>query len=199
MRIFLPFRSATVFTSLAPPAAHLHAGVARGERDDAEVAQELAHQLEAAAVVDPRVLLALVQAEGQRRVERERLVLADEVVARGVRALDGALLQRVHHAEGGHDLAAREHADLELAAGERLDALGDDLAAAVDGVQALGEARGAAPADVRQRRGLRDGLRDGCGACGGCGAPGDELAAIHVRAPWLRGSVQSSRIDCGCK
>src|SRR6185369_2615986 len=115
--------------------------VARGEGDEAEIAEELAHELEAAAVVDPGVLLALVQAEGDGRVEGERLVLADEVVARRVCALDRALLDRVHDTEGGHDLARGEHADLEPAAGELLDALGDDLGAAEDRVEAFRKAR----------------------------------------------------------
>jgi len=165
---------------LAPPAAHLRAGVAGRERDEAKIAEEGAHQVLAAAVVDPRVLLPLVQAEGQRRVEGESLVLAHEVVARGVRALDGALLQRVHHAKGRDDLARGEDADLELAAGDCLDALGDHLGAAVDRVEALREARSTAPADARQRGGLCDGLRyREPAARGGCRAAAQKLPAIH--------------------
>src|SRR5262249_21006651 len=109
----------------------------------------------------------------------EGLVLADEVVARRVRAFDRALLDGIDDAERGHDLARREDSDLELAPRELLDALGDELGAAVDGIEALGEARGAAPADLRQRGRLRDGLRDGGGACDGHAAACEELASIH--------------------
>src|SRR6185369_8665432 len=109
----------------------------------------------------------------------ERLVLADEVVARGMRALDRALLDGVDHAEGRHDLAGSEDADLELAARDLLDALRDHLATAVDGVEALREARGAAPAHVRQRRGLRHGLRRGRRGYRGDAAASQEFASVH--------------------
>src|SRR6185437_2100128 len=164
---------------LAPPAAHLYAGVARRERDDAELAEEIAHLLEPSAVVDPGVLLPLVHAEGQRRVEGERLVLAHEVVARGVRALDRVLLDRIHHAEGRDDLARGEDADLELARGELGDALRYHFPAAEDRVEAFREARCAAPADVRKRFVLRDGLRHRGRAARGDGAAREELATIH--------------------
>src|SRR5882672_9409933 len=95
------------------------AGVPRREGDDVEVAKERPHKLEPAAVVDPRVLLPLVHAEGQGRVERKGLVLADEVVAGRVGALHRALLHGVDRAERGHDFARAEYADLELAAGDR--------------------------------------------------------------------------------
>jgi hypothetical protein len=73
-------------------------------------------------------------------------VLAEEVVG-AVWRLDGALLHAVDHAEGGHQFAGRVHRDLELAAGHRLDGLGEHLGRAEDGVQRFGEAGGQAPAD----------------------------------------------------
>src|SRR5690348_10104769 len=139
---------------LAPPSAHLDAGIAGGKRDDAEIVQERPDELEAAAVVNPSVLLALVEPEWQRGVEREGLVLADEVIARRMRALDRPLLNRVDDPEGRDNLPRREHADLELAAGELLDALGDHFPAPVDGVEALREARCATPTKGGQRRRL---------------------------------------------
>src|SRR5262249_7730083 len=159
------------------PAAHLGAGIARRERNESEVLEERAHQVLAAAVVHPCVLLALIHAEGQRGVEREGLVLADEVVARRMRALDRALLQGVDHAERRHDLARGEDADLKLSAGDLLDPLGDHLASAEDRVKALREARGAAPADIGERRRLRDRLRYGKSACGGGRAAAEEFAS----------------------
>src|SRR5258708_6886093 len=105
--------------------------------------------------------LELVHAEGQGCVEGEGFVLADEVIARRVGAFHGSLLHGVDRAEGRHDLARAEHADLELAAGDRGDALGNGFAASVDGIQALRPARCTAPAHLGQRRRLRHGLR-GC-------------------------------------
>src|SRR5690242_16681131 len=109
----------------------------------------------------------------------EGLVLADEVVARRVRALDRVLLDRVADAERRDDLARGEDADLEFPARELANALGDDLGAAVDGVEALREARGATPADLRKGGGLRDGLGDGGRACHAHGAAREELASVH--------------------
>jgi hypothetical protein len=134
---------------LLEPAAHLHPGVAAGEADDVEVLHEVTHQLLAAAVVQPGVLLPLVEAEGQGGLEAEGLVLADEVVAGRVAAFDAAPLQCIDHTKSGHQFAGRVHRNLELAAGDGRHALGQHLGAAVDRVQALGEAGSEPPADVR--------------------------------------------------
>jgi hypothetical protein len=72
-----------------------------------------------------------------------------------VAELDGALLNGIEGLEGGHDVAGREHADVELAVGELAHALGEELAAAVDRLQALRKARRQPPAE----RGLRLGDR----------------------------------------
>jgi hypothetical protein len=110
MRIFTPLKSAGLLIS--EPAAHLRARVAAWDRVDVEALVELVEEVVAAAVVEPRVHLARVEAEGDRAAEREGRVLADEVVGRGVRRLDGAVLHRVDGAEGRHELASRE--DLHL-------------------------------------------------------------------------------------
>jgi hypothetical protein len=136
---------------LAVPAAHLGAGVAHREIHDVVVGVELAHQLQAVAFVLPGRHLAAVQTEGNRAADRKGLVLAEEVVGRGVGHLDGGVLHTVDHAEGRHQLAAGVHRDLELAAGHLADLFGEGFRAAVNGVQRLGEAGSQAPA----QRGLR--------------------------------------------
>jgi hypothetical protein len=61
---------------------------------------------------------------------------------------------RVEHLQRGHDLAGRKGADLKLAVGDLADALGDELRAAVERVQALRPARRQAPLEARQSRSL---------------------------------------------
>ena len=125
---------------LAEPSAHLRAGVAGGEIDDAVLGVELAHQLQAVALVHPGGHLAAVQAEGNRASQRESLVLAEEVVRRGLRHLDRSLLHAIDHAEGRHQLARRMGGYLELAPGHGAHGLGEDFSAAVQRVQRLGKA-----------------------------------------------------------
>jgi hypothetical protein len=60
--------------------------------------------------------------------------------------LDRAVLHGVDNTEGRHEFAGLVHGDLELAAGGILDRLRKDFRRAVDGVQALWEARRQAPA-----------------------------------------------------
>src|SRR6185295_2056194 len=133
-------------------------------------------------------------AEGQGGVEGEGLVLADEVVARGMRALDGALLHGVDRAERRHDFACAEDADLELAAGDRGNPLGNGLAAAVDRVQALRKARGAAPAHLGQRlRNRRRGDRGGCGTASG----GEEFPAGGLHGNGLSSGKQRKLRETG--
>jgi hypothetical protein len=89
---------------------------------------------------------------------------------------DRALLHAVDHAEGRHQFAGRMHRDLELAARHGLDLLANTSAAAVDGVQRLGEAGGQAPADG----GLRvHGRRDAGGQHAGDAGMLDEGTTIH--------------------
>ncbi len=133
---------------LAVPAAHLGAGVAHREVVDVVARVELAEQLHAVAFVHPRRHLAAVQAERDGAVHREGRVLAEEVVRRGVRHLDRAVLHAVDDAERGHQFATGVHRDLELAAGHVADLLGHHFGSAVDGVQRLRKARSQAPADV---------------------------------------------------
>src|SRR6185436_11960092 len=61
---------------LAVPAAHLRAGVAGEERMDAVFLEEVVENRVASAHVPPRVELATVHAEGDRRPEGEGGILA---------------------------------------------------------------------------------------------------------------------------
>ena len=140
---------------LAVPAAHLHAHVATDVIDDVVLLIERAQHRHAAAVVDPGVVLAGAQPEGQAGVEGQRRVLADIGGAQHVIAFDRAIADRIHVLRRRHQLAARKGADLELAFGQLRHALAEVFGRTVDGVQALGPAGGHAPA--HRRRGLRDG------------------------------------------
>ena len=61
---------------------------------------ELVQQIDAAALVHPRVLHAVVEAERQRRADGERRVLAPVVVGGGVSSLDAAVGHRVGAPKG---------------------------------------------------------------------------------------------------
>ena len=175
---------------VAEPSAHLRAGVAGGEGDDAVVLEERIERVDAAGVIHPRVLLARGEPEWQRRAEAEGEVLADVVVGRRVAELDGALLNGIECLESRHDVAGREHADVEFAVGELVHALGEELAAAIDRFQALRKARGQAPAD----RGLR--LRDGRSGKGGAGGEreprGKDVSTLHDGFPLGPGELATS-------
>ncbi len=154
---------------LAEPAAHLRAGVAAQNRHDAEILDELVVQRLAAANVPPGVVLPLVEPERNGGAEGEGRVLAEVVVRRGVAALDGAGLHGIGDLQSGHDLARREHLDLELAAGDVVDGLGGDLrrrrrsCPAISGSStrnATSPARRPSPPRARQRR--RSGWGGGC-------------------------------------
>jgi hypothetical protein len=116
------------------------ASVAALEVDDVVAAVELAHQLAAVALQVPGGELAGVEAKGNGAAERKHLALAEEIVRRGVRHLDGGRLHAVDHAEGGHQLTGRGDADLELAAGALADALGHVVGGTEDRVERLREA-----------------------------------------------------------
>jgi hypothetical protein len=95
-----------------------------------------------------------------------------------VRALDGALLHAIHHAEGGHQFTAGMNRDGELAACGIADRLREGVGSAENGVECLGKARRQTPADGG---GLR--MHRRCDA--GCQDAGDagvlqKLATFHV-------------------
>ena len=99
---------------LAEPAAHLAAGIAGGKPIDVVLLEELVHQLDAAAVIQPGILLARIEAERHAVPKREGRILADEIVGRGMAHLDGAVGHRVGGLQRRHDLAGGKDLDLEL-------------------------------------------------------------------------------------
>ncbi len=177
-----PLQVRHLVDGLPEPAAHLAAGVARRELDDVVLLEELAHQLEAPAVIHPGVLLARVQSERDRTGKRERGVFAEIVIGRGVAAFDGRILHGVEDLQPADDFAGGEHLDVEPATGRGADALADQLRAAIQRVEALGPARRQPPVDRRQRSRLRPGLRRQQGRARRRTQPGglDEIASFHL-------------------
>ena len=97
------------------------------------------------------------------------------------RALDGALLHAIHHAEGRHQFAAGMDRNGELAAGGFGDGLGKDVGCTENRVERLGEARCQAPANgsalsVDSRRNAR-------GQYTGHAGIFDKGTTIHERTP----------------
>jgi hypothetical protein len=87
-------------------------------------------------------------------------LLAREIVGRRLGHFDRAVLQGIHHAEGGHQFTGSMHGHLELAARKRTHRLGEHFGAAENGVQRFGEAGSKTPA----HGGLGvDGGGDACG------------------------------------
>ena len=139
---------------LAEPATHLCAGIARRDADAVVVLQQVVEQLVATPEPQPGVHLPAVQAEWQRRAERQCRVLAPVVVERRVAHLDRAALDGVEDLKAGDDLAGREGLDLEPVAGDLGDALAEVLASAVERVERLRPARRKPPFDLGH--GLRE-------------------------------------------
>ena len=172
---------------LAEPAPHLDPGVAPRELDDVEVGEDGAEKLNPAPVVHPGVLLPGGEAEGHAGVKGQDLGLAHVVVARRVPRLHRALLHRVHNLEAGDDLPRLVDPDLEAAPREGGDPVGQDLRRPVDGVQALGEATGHAPADGGAplgEDGAKGRARRHADAC-----PLQKVAPLHLYSPPLRVSA----------
>jgi hypothetical protein len=109
-------------------------------------------------------------------------------------AFDRAGLDRVEHLQAGNDLARCEGADLKFAVRRCRNALGHELAGAVDGVEALGKARRQAPPKLRRvlrdRRG-REGRR-GRSRGGNRSAP-DHLTTTYHDVPFPVGRLRRRR------
>ena len=103
---------------LGEPAAHLAAGRARGEGDGPVLLRvELVEDLDAAALVQPGVLLALVEPEGHCGAELLDRAETYVVVGRGVAHLGAAVAHDGKHLEAASDLARGARVDPEAAAG----------------------------------------------------------------------------------
>src|SRR5262249_38167805 len=126
---------------LAVEAAHLHAHIAAGDRQDAVLLHEVAHELQPAAGIHPTLLLAGVEPERQTTIECQCRVLADIERGQRMAALDRTGLRGVPNLQRRYDLAAGEDLDLELLLGELADTLGHGLDSAVESVEALRPAR----------------------------------------------------------
>ena len=133
----------------AEPATHLAAGVAARQRVDVELLVERIHQLHAAALVHPGILHARIETERHSGAEGEGRILAEIVVRRSLRHLDGALLHSVGGGERRHDLVRGKDLDLESPIGHFRDDLGEFRGGTVDGVEVLGKAGGQTPFQLR--------------------------------------------------
>src|SRR5690606_14373937 len=100
---------------LAEPAAHLRAGIAARQREKALRGEKLVVEVDAAAVIMPRVHAAGAERERNRGAERPGRVLAPVVVADGVSRLDRPGRRRVGGLQARNDLARREGLDGEVA------------------------------------------------------------------------------------
>ena len=165
---------------LAEPTTHLAPGAAELEALDAVGLVEILHQFLPAAELQPGAVLALVHAERQPGFVDEGGVLAEIVVGGRLPRLHRAVLHGIQHLQCRHDLAGGEGADLEAVVRHLADHLGEQLGAAIQRVQRLGEAGRHAPLHFRHR--LGDGRRGqrggGRGRGADAGAP-DEFATIH--------------------
>ena len=184
---------------LAEPAAHLAAGAAEDEGAEVVFLVELVDQLVAAAEIAPGVVLALVHGERQAGLEHEVRMLAEVVVGGGLAGLDGAVLHGVGDLQARDDFAGGEGADLELAVRHLADHLGEQLGAAVERVERLGEARRQTP--LHFRHALRD-RRCGHGRCRrdarrahACRL--DELPTLHSSSPPYVGTFSDSPLSAG--
>ena len=122
---------------------------------DVELAVQLVHEVDAAALVHPGVLLAGVEAEGQARADGEGLVLAGVEERSGVGASTLPALHRVQRLQRRRHLAGGEHADLEAVVRELGDGAGEHLGGAVDRVERARVGRGEAPPQRRAAPGQR--------------------------------------------
>ena len=150
MRILRPLRSATSLISLRNQPPICAPVLPIRQIVGVELLAELVDQLLPAAVIEPGVLLARVEAERRRAEQRPGRILADVVVERGVAHLDRAVLHRVERLQRRHDLAGGKDLDLELVVGRLRDVFGERLASAVQRVERLRPARGQSPFEFRR-------------------------------------------------
>ena len=151
---------------LGEPAAHLAAGAAGREGDDAMLfGVELVEHVEAAALVQPGVLLALRQPERHSGAELLHGAEPDVVVRRRVARLHADVTHGRQHLKAAHDLASGSRIDLEPAAGEPAHLLGEEVRRAEQGHQRRRPARRHFPFDLGAVLGERH--RCGRGVGGG--------------------------------
>ncbi len=112
---------------LGEPTTHLTAGGScREENHVVLFPVEVLEHLNAAALVEPGVLLALVQAERHRGTELLHLADPHVVVGGRVAHLHALVSHRGQHLAAGDDLTGRAGVDLELASGKSRNRIGED-------------------------------------------------------------------------
>ena len=140
---------------LAKPARHLTAGVAGGKGENLSLGEKLVDEVAAAALLQPRGVLARVHAERRRGGEDEARVLAPVIGERGVRAFGPAVGDGVQRFERRRDFAGRRDLKSEMTVGEIGERLGQRFAAAVDEVERRHETRRYPPLHVGRGIGER--------------------------------------------
>src|SRR4029077_13628721 len=106
---------AGLFDLLVEPTAHLTAGVTGEQAFGIELGAKVVDQFLAIAVVEPCVLLASIESEGNGTEQRPRRILADVVVLGTVAQFDRAVLDGVKDLQAGHDFAGSKRLNLEFA------------------------------------------------------------------------------------
>ena len=187
-------RSVSRLDLLAKPAAHLGGRIAERQAVNVKWPVDLVKQVVAAAIGEPGIHLAGVEAEGNGRSERKRQILADVIVGGAISHLDSTVLYRVENLKGRHDFTRTEDADLEFLLGEIGDRLGEQLACAIERIECLWK-RGRKPPS-QGGSGLRDGGRgDSRSGSGKSNAP-EKFPAIHDRPPLKLGSsIEAHRVS----
>jgi hypothetical protein len=126
---------------LAKPATHLRAGVATRDGMNVVLGQKLVHEVVAAGLVEPCVLLTGVEGKGHVGKDRKGRVFAQEVIAWAMDHLDRAIADRIECLESADDLSSRKGLDLELAVGGIRHVPGEAFTGTIEGVQGFGESR----------------------------------------------------------
>ncbi|MNV62614.1 hypothetical protein D3C71_1551680 [compost metagenome] len=161
----------------AIPATHLRAGIACAAALDVVVGIESVHELAAVAVLHPRVHLTGREAKRHCTTKGKNRIFSGEVIRRGLRHLDGFVLERVHHAKCGHQFTTCMHRHFKFATRKGLDGFGEHLGATENRVERLGETRRQTPA----HRGLRMRCgRDASGQYASNSGMLDDGTTIHV-------------------
>jgi hypothetical protein len=108
--------------------------------DHAGFLEELISELHAAALIPPGVLLARIEAERHRGIDREGGILADVIITSGVAHLEGAIGGRVKRLQAGDNFTCGKDLNLKLVVAHFGDILRKLHGAAVDRIERLREA-----------------------------------------------------------
>ncbi len=180
---------------LAEPAAHLRARIAGRQAIEPLGGVELVHQRVAIALVEPGILQAPVEAEGNGRADRVGRVLAPEVIGAGMGHFHRIGGHRIHRLQARHDLARGKGLDGEIAVCGRREMFRHVFRTAIDRVEAFREGRGQAPGDFRIF--LRDGRSRQAGGCGraqtGRTRFTEECTTIQSNLPFILGFAYGNR------